>query len=121
MFKKPWHVFVAVISVIFLVGFYFEYGIGLILINLMGAGIIYCVVPAIVRAAIKRPMVKSWAIVLTIINSFLVCLTITMFYLSIYIEPSGGLGFANSLAAIIWGFVVMAILRFGHDKEIKPA
>lgn len=79
-------------------------------------GLFYCVIPFIIRLAIKKPMENKRSTKYAIINSAVILVLYFIIY-SIIAQYTGEVMTPNYTAAIIWFFAARAILRAGSKKD----
>lgn len=84
-----------------------------LLVNFIFTGIFYCIIPVILRTAIKKSMEKRQATIYAIINSITIYLLFAIFYYLLSLS-SGEMVAPKVTAAVLWFFAARGILRYGH-------
>ena len=87
-------------------------------VNLVFTGVLYCLIPVIVRLALKRPMDKKQATIFAIINAIIIYILFAFIYYLLSLS-SGEFVTPKGTAAVLWFFAARAILRSGHKKTFS--
>jgi hypothetical protein len=91
--------------------------LGGVIVNLMITGPFYCLIPTIVRIAIKKSMEKKRATEFAIINSIIIFFCFVLFFVFTAQASGTTRKTADLSAAVIWFFAVRALLMSGRGKN----